>query len=253
MIIARKSSAEDILQFISPIEGSMPEWQIVTFKLLDPNSSAQEQLISKLMADYKSRDGFLFTVKHYKVVMVVRFGVIPNFAALKKDIQKRVSAYSCFVSVRKASMASLERIKNEFTGDNASKELSLFEAREKRADNVFLVCDDDMFVRKSLVTMLSSQRHVHEIDSGDKVCDAYREYNPDIVLLDIHMPGKDGLTIINDVIDMDEDAFIIMISADSSMDNVLEALSCGSVGFLSKPVMVKKMFDFSSQCITYRA
>lgn len=146
----------------------------------------------------------------------------------------------------------LKQIQIDLTDRSDSNELSLYEEREKRKENVLLICDDDMFVRKTLVKLVSSYGSVHEVDSGSKVCAAYLECNPDIILLDIHMPEKNGLSIVNEIIDMDTDAFIIMISADSSKENVLEAISCGSVGFLSKPVKANKLNEFRSQCITLR-
>ena len=80
----------------------------------------------------------------------------------------------------------------------------------------------------------------------------YHEHNPDILFLDIHMPGRTGLDLINEILEIDPDAYIIILSADSSADNVVKAINKGAIGFLSKPPAKDRMQQYINQCITIR-
>jgi len=250
MIRATKDNTDEISTVMSSIAGKMEEWQIVIFKLPVRGEEEQQKILLKLLGMYKDTDGLLFSVKNYKIVMVARMGVVANYGVLKSDIGNRISEHDCRIVARKMSVEGLKQIQADISAPENDQKSSLYEDREGRKENVFLVCDDDMFVRKSLVKFLTAYGRVEEVEDGEGIRDAYVEHNPDMVLLDIHMPGKSGLESVNDLIALDTDAFIVMISADSSKDNVLEAISCGSVGFLSKPVRAEKLDEFRAQCIT---
>ena len=66
------------------------------------------------------------------------------------------------------------------------------------------------------------------------------------------MPDKTGLELIPDIIDIDSDAFIIILSADSNKDNVIAALEEGGAGFLTKPPAKAKVQEYLTQCITMK-
>ena len=91
-----------------------------------------------------------------------------------------------------------------------------------------------------------------EAEDSSQVMSQYLARNPDIIFLDIHMPGKSGLELIKDIMEIDPDAVIIVLSADSSAENVMKALEEGAAGFLSKPPSKNKIQDYMSQCITIR-
>jgi two-component system, chemotaxis family, chemotaxis protein CheY len=79
---------------------------------------------------------------------------------------------------------------------------------------------------------------------------AYKQYAPDILLLDIHMPGKDGLEVLHDIQDIDPQAYIIMLSADSSAENVGYTLQEGAKGFMTKPFTREKLLELTHKCPT---
>ena len=89
-----------------------------------------------------------------------------------------------------------------------------------------------------------------EVDSGDKVVTKYLNHNPDMVILDIHMPGKSGLNVAEELLDVDPDAYVIVFSADSKAQNVLTAMERGANGFLSKPPQKEKIDAYVKRCMT---
>jgi len=250
VIRASKENQAEILNFIPSMRANMPEWQIITAKIAKGNKPEQEVMMEKFLEIYKKKEGIIFPVQDYKIVIVLRLGSIDNYAVLKNQLQDKIPEHNCRVIARKMSTLGLKQIQIDLTERGKDKKDSLYEKREKRGKNVFLICDDDVSVRQNLKKLLSPSGRVHEVDTGAKVCEAYQEYNPDIVLIEVHMPEQNGLSIVNDIIDMDADAFIIMISADSRKENVLRAISSGSIGFLSKPIKSEKLIEFQSQCIT---
>lgn len=78
-----------------------------------------------------------------------------------------------------------------------------------------LIVDDAMFMRKSIRKILSEggYANVEEARDGDEAIAMFGEYNPDLVLLDITMPGKSGLEVLEEILRQDEDAAVVMCSA----------------------------------------
>ena len=154
--------------------------------------------------------------------------------------------------LRKMSTMGMKQIQIDLMEKNTSIDLidDLYTRRVERKKNVIMIADDDAFVRKSMSSLLAACGNIEEIDTGEKVTKAYLKHNPDFLLLDIHMPGKTGLEIIEEIMEFDADAFIIVLSADSSSENVLSALDNGASGFLTKPPSQEKIQDYLNKCIT---
>ena len=127
----------------------------------------------------------------------------------------------------------------------------LFEKRKKRAEKRVLIADDDIFMRQLLNGTLKDAFAIQEVENGEAVVEAYLEYLPDIVLLDIHFPDTSGLEIIDKIIEADPDAYILMLSADSIKKNVHTAVERGAKGFITKPPQKDKLFEYIERCPTY--
>ena len=118
--------------------------------------------------------------------------------------------------------------------------------------NVVLVADDDLFVRKIIRAALQHLADIVEVGDGNDVLGFYEEYQPDVVFLDIHMPHASGLDLIEPVKALDANAYIIVVSADSSPENVKTALSKGSKGFLTKPFTKERILHLFNACPTIK-
>lgn len=60
------------------MKANMSEWQIITAKIPIRGAEEQEKVLQHLLQLYKDKEGLLFPVKDYKIVMVVRLGIINN-------------------------------------------------------------------------------------------------------------------------------------------------------------------------------
>lgn len=105
--------------------------------------------------------------------------------------------------------------------------------------NVQLV-DDSVVVRGMLRGMIEENKNFQIIATslnGQKGVEDYQKYRPDIVLMDIEMPEKDGLTTLKEILQYDPDAKIIMCSSltQSGAAATIEALRIGAMDCLAKP------------------
>ena len=64
---------------------------------------------------------------------------------------------------------------------------------------------------------------------------------PDIIFLDINMPGATGIEATNYIRDRNKDCFVIIFSADNSLKNIRAAKTNGANGFLAKPFQLEKL------------
>ena len=70
-----------------------------------------------------------------------------------------------------------------------------------------LIADDHPVVREGLVTILKSEKDIEfvaEAADGKETCELYKELAPDVLLLDLRMPEKDGLQVITELISKDD-------------------------------------------------
>lgn len=100
-----------------------------------------------------------------------------------------------------------------------------------------LIVDDSKTSRKFLRNMLEQAGHeiVAEAVNGAEGVEKFRIYRPDITTMDITMPVLCGIDAVKDIIEIDPDAKIIMVTAAGQKANMIEALKKGAADFIQKP------------------
>lgn len=121
---------------------------------------------------------------------------------------------------------------------------------KENGGNLVLVADDNDFVRYLIRQWVGDTAEVVEIGHGKDVLEAYDRHRPDILFLDIHMPGKNGKDILKEIRARDPKAFIIMISADSKRENVVDTMSSGARAFMTKPFTRQTLDRYIAMCPT---
>jgi DNA-binding NarL/FixJ family response regulator len=110
-----------------------------------------------------------------------------------------------------------------------------------------VLADDDPMVRVGLRTIIDHEpdlRVVGEAGDGDEVIDVVTEVRPDVVLMDIRMPRRDGLDATKELIRRLESPPRIVILTTFELDvYVYEALRAGATGFLLKRVTPAELLD----------
>jgi len=102
--------------------------------------------------------------------------------------------------------------------------------------NILLV-DDSKLMRRRLSDIFTSMGHtiVHECERGDKALSAYKTYKPDLVTMDINMPGMNGIEATKVIREYDNKAKIVIISSANQEMNIIEGIHNGASYFLAKP------------------
>ena len=108
-----------------------------------------------------------------------------------------------------------------------------------------MIVDDDFVTRYILRDVLETGGHrvVAEASSGEEAVTKYRELTPDIVIMDIVLPNKNGLTAANEILAINSHAKIIVISV---LDNTLlvkAAQKMGALDFIHKPFTPEKLLE----------
>lgn len=108
--------------------------------------------------------------------------------------------------------------------------------------NVMIV-DDSLIMRVNLVRSLEGLGHniVSEAVDGKSSIAAYKKQRPDLVTMDITMPDMDGITAVQKIKEIDNDANIIMVTSHGQEAMVMSALKAGAKGYILKPVSPEKL------------
>ena len=100
-----------------------------------------------------------------------------------------------------------------------------------------LVVDDEPFhcniLREFLVETGYSVVEAHD---GDRALELYRDESPDVVLLDVVMPGKDGLEVLREIKAIDPEAAVVMLTTVSEEHMGKQARAEGALEYITKPV-----------------
>lgn len=101
-----------------------------------------------------------------------------------------------------------------------------------------LIADDHPVIREGLVELLTRQKDmsvIGEAGDGEEVCQLYDKLSPDILLLDLRMPKKDGLQVLIELMSRrGSKARIIVMSSHDSEQDICRAFRGGVKGFLAK-------------------
>ena len=100
-----------------------------------------------------------------------------------------------------------------------------------------LIIDDEENIRKTLREILEDEGHdVLLADDGETGMRLFREETPDVVLLDIQMPRKDGLEVLAEIKESRIDCEVIMVSGHGTIEIAVTAIKQGAYHFLQKPL-----------------
>jgi two-component system chemotaxis response regulator CheY len=108
-----------------------------------------------------------------------------------------------------------------------------------------LIADDAMSMRDWLSVTLRRLdcEIVGTAADGAQAVLEYRQNRPDILVMDIDMPVKNGLEALREILVEDPKAFVVMVSGLSTFENVRQAIDLGAKGFVVKPFNLKKLAD----------
>lgn len=126
---------------------------------------------------------------------------------------------------------------------DANKVASIPVRRARRDVPKVLVVEDDRFTASYAANILNKEYDLSICRTGEEGIISYIENAPDIVFLDIHLPGINGHDVLLAIRAADPAAFVVMLSVDTAADSIVRATKMGAHSFLKKPFSKERLLN----------
>ena len=104
-----------------------------------------------------------------------------------------------------------------------------------------LICDDHALFRRGLMMVLEEDPEIEviaEAANGNEAMELARELTPDVVLMDVRMPGCTGIQATREILESVPSAHVIILTVSDDEDDLLEAMKVGAAGYLLKEISI---------------
>lgn len=116
-----------------------------------------------------------------------------------------------------------------------------------------LICDDEEIMRDVLETILSGAGYKVDLaKTGEEAVELYSQRSYEVVLMDVSMPGMGGLTALEELIKIDAEAVILMVTAYATFDTAISAWEKGATGVIRKPFQNEQILALIAKGIKKR-
>jgi DNA-binding NarL/FixJ family response regulator len=109
-----------------------------------------------------------------------------------------------------------------------------------------MIVEDHILMRMGLVSatqIVPDMVVVAEVDDGSKVVENFRKHKPDVVLLDLRLPGMDGVQVIRALRKESADVRIVVLSSYASGVDINQAIHYGASGYVLKSMSLKQVLE----------
>jgi len=120
-----------------------------------------------------------------------------------------------------------------------------------QVSKTIMIVDDELFFRKLLGTILTEKGFsvVAEASDGVEAVEKYSLHRPDLVILDIYMPQKNGFDATKDILSIDPKAKVLICSGMGYDDDVKAALAIGARDVILKPFIPQEVIEIVSRVL----
>ncbi|MCO5169704.1 MAG: sigma-54 dependent transcriptional regulator [Planctomycetes bacterium] len=117
-----------------------------------------------------------------------------------------------------------------------------------------LVVEDDPAMSLVVSAAVSELGHeVEAVPTAELALDRARAWRPDLVLLDVHLPGRGGIDVLPDLLALDPRPAVVVLTAHPTADNAIDAMARGAAAHLEKPVEPDELQAVISRVLTSAA
>lgn len=107
-----------------------------------------------------------------------------------------------------------------------------------------LLVDDEVVFTQNMAKLLANRGYVvTAVNSGDAAIQALEEKDFDVVVLDLKMPGMDGITTLKEIKKLGLLTETLILTGHGSIDTALEAIKLGAYDYLTKPCEIDELVD----------
>jgi two-component system chemotaxis response regulator CheY len=136
----------------------------------------------------------------------------------------------------------------EWTQPDPAITRAIYKKRRKRQGSCVLIIEDDVVTRGLVASLLKREHQVLQAKDAESGIVSYIDHAPNVVFLDIHLPGMDGRDTLKRLMQLDPEAYVVMLSADSAAENVVSTHIQGAAGFIRKPFSKEKILEYIKKC-----
>ncbi|MDD5217404.1 MAG: response regulator [Candidatus Omnitrophica bacterium] len=103
-----------------------------------------------------------------------------------------------------------------------------------------LIVDDESEICEFLKLFFEERNFdVNTAYSGEEALESAKKFKPDVILLDIHMPGMDGITVLKHIKEADSKVKVIMVTALETREKIEAAMRLGADNYITKPLSLE--------------
>jgi two-component system, chemotaxis family, chemotaxis protein CheY len=122
--------------------------------------------------------------------------------------------------------------------------------RQNRSAPELMIIEDDPFSCRLVENVLQRKYSLTALNNTDDALDKYTQLAPNLLFLDINLPDVTGHELLEKIIKIDPDAYVIMLSGNADKENITQAMSKGAKGFVAKPFARDRLFHYIESCPT---
>src|SRR6185437_13092166 len=116
-----------------------------------------------------------------------------------------------------------------------------------------LVVDDELLIRETLAEYLGQEGFaVVTSASGEEALEQAGEHRFDIALCDVHLPGLDGLELLDRLQRISPETFVLLITAYASVESAVQAFQRGAHDYLMKPILLEEVLAKVRRLLAHR-
>src|SRR4030043_559118 len=115
-----------------------------------------------------------------------------------------------------------------------------------------LIVDDDKSIRYSLKRMLEEKYSILTAQNGEEALIRVKESSPDLILMDIKMPGRSGIEVLKEIKLIDPKSLVIIMTAYGTTETAIEAMKYGAFDYILKPFPIPQMKGLVEKALSLR-
>ncbi len=115
-----------------------------------------------------------------------------------------------------------------------------------------LIVDDDKSIRYSLKRMMEADFSIPTAQNGEEALHQFKENRPDLVIMDIRMPGRNGIDVLKEMRSIDPKSLVIIMTAYGTTETAIEAMKYGAFDYILKPFPIPQMKGLIEKALSLR-
>ena len=121
---------------------------------------------------------------------------------------------------------------------------SIAQTRSQRSKPQIMVIEDDAFTRQLIVNIMQKRYPIAGTGNPAEALSSYVRLAPDVLFLDINLPDVTGHELLDSILELDPDAYVVMLSGNADKENITTAMSKGAKGFVGKPFTSERLLQY---------